>query len=57
MLRRRAARRDASPDTIVRAIQRVFGLPNGSVKLQYPSGYKAHADSSIFNLRKAWKKK
>jgi len=41
MLRRRAARSDASPDTIVKAIQFVFGLPAGSVKPQYPSGRKA----------------
>lgn len=57
MLRRRAARGDASPDAIVRAIQWVFRLPAGSVKLLYPSGRKARRDSSIFNLRKAWKKK
>ena len=57
MLRRRAARPDASPDTIVKAIQFVFGLPAGSVKPQYPSGRKARRDSSILNLRRHFKNK
>lgn len=40
-------RRDASVATGTREIERVFGLPEGSVRLQLPSGRRARSDKSI----------
>jgi hypothetical protein len=40
-------RRDASVATGQREIERVFGLPEGSVRLHLPSGRPARADKSI----------
>jgi hypothetical protein len=42
-----ALRRDASVGTGIREIERVFGLPEGSVSLQLPSGRRARADKKI----------
>lgn len=40
-------RRDATVSTGQREIERVFGLPEGSVRLHLPSGRPARADKSI----------
>ena len=40
-------RRDATVATGQREIERVFGLPEGSVRLHLPSGRPARADKSI----------
>jgi hypothetical protein len=42
-----ALRRDASVGTGIRTIESVFGLPEGSVRLQLPSGRRARADKKI----------
>ncbi|BDI07571.1 hypothetical protein CATMQ487_45410 [Sphaerotilus microaerophilus] len=55
-LRHRAARSDAPVDSIVKKIEKTFKLPEGSVKLQYPSGRKARSDTTINHLRKKWVK-
>ncbi|MEN9866535.1 MAG: hypothetical protein RL748_2125 [Pseudomonadota bacterium] len=52
--RHRTARSDAPVDSIVKKIEKTFNLPEGSVKLQYPSGRKARSDTTINNLRKKW---
>jgi predicted MarR family transcription regulator len=52
--RHRTARSDAPIDSIVKAIEETFKLPEGSVKLQYPSGRKARSDTTINQLRKKW---
>lgn len=40
-------RRDASIATATCEIERVFGLPEGSVRFQLPSGRRARSDKSI----------
>ena len=40
-------RRDATVATGQREVERVFGLPEGSVRLHLPSGRPARADKSI----------
>ena len=40
-------RRDSSIGTATREIERVFGLPEGSVRFQLPSGRRARSDKSI----------
>lgn len=52
--RHRKARSDAPIDSIVKTIEETFNLPEGSVKLQYPSGRKARSDTTINQLRKKW---
>ncbi|MEV8518614.1 hypothetical protein ABZR86_02340 [Dyella marensis] len=47
---------DGSIQNAVNVIERVFKLPKGSVRLIYPSGVKAHIDSTVGNLRKRWAK-
>jgi hypothetical protein len=53
-VRFRGARSDASVGSITRRIEKNFKLPEGSVRLVLPSGYKAHADGKISNLLKRW---
>lgn len=52
--RHRTARSDAPVDSIVKKIEQTFNLPEGSVKLQYPSGRKARSDTTVNHLRKKW---
>jgi hypothetical protein len=40
-------RRDACVATGTREIERVFGLPEGSVRLHLPNGRRARADKTI----------
>lgn len=55
--RYRKARGDASIATIQKTLEGKFGLPEGSVKLVYPSGRKARSDSKVELLTKSWEKK
>ncbi|WP_213779534.1 hypothetical protein [Caballeronia sp. dw_276] len=50
----RAARADASVGSIRRRIERVFGLPDGSVALCGPDGKALRADARIATLRRRW---
>ena len=52
--RYRVARSDASIDTILKKIERDYGLPAGSVKLIYPNGRKARSDATVGTLLKRW---
>jgi len=52
--RHRPARSDAPVDSIVKKIEEIFNLPDGSVRLQYPSGRKARTDTTIGQLRRKW---
>lgn len=52
--RLRAARADASVGTIRRTIERVFGLPTGSVALCGPDRRPLRSDATIGTLRKRW---
>lgn len=45
---------DASVGTGVSEIERVFGLPKGSVQLNLPTGRRARADKSIGALLLDW---
>ena len=51
----KVARSDASVKTIQRQIEKVFGLPKGSVCLLTPENKKSNPKSSIKKLREKWK--
>lgn len=51
----KVARSDASIRTIQKQIEKVFGLPKGSVCLLTPENKKANPKSSIKRLRDKWK--
>jgi len=51
----KVARSDASVKTIQSNIEKVFGLPRGSVCLLTPEAKKANLRSSIKSLRSKWK--
>ncbi len=53
--RTRRIRDDASIPAAERAIEKTMGFPEGSIKLMYPSGRKARADSNVEHFRKRWK--
>jgi len=53
-LRFRKARVDASIGTIRAGIERVFGLPEGSVALCGPDGKPLRSDAKVRTLRKRW---
>lgn len=55
-LRYKAARSDASVKAIRRAIEKIFGLPEGSVALCGPDGKPLRANARIATLRKRWDK-
>lgn len=48
--RKNVIRVDASVGSAVREIERVFGLPDGSVRLVNPDGRTARADKAIGSL-------
>lgn len=50
----RAARSDASVGTIVRSIEQVYGLPEGSVALRGQDKKALRSDATIRTLRKRW---
>lgn len=52
--RYRVARNDASVSSITSAVEDIFGLPEGSVKLVRPDGTKKRADATIRSLRDEW---
>ncbi len=52
--RKFALRSDASVGTGQRNIEKVFGLPNGSVRLQLPSGRRARSDKVIGAFLRDW---
>lgn len=52
--RKNQLRRDASVGTAQREIERVFGLPVGSVRLVNPNRTKARSDKSIDSLLTDW---
>jgi hypothetical protein len=54
-LRYKVIRVDASVGTTEREIERVFGLPQGSVQLILPSRRKARTDKKIGKFLKDWK--
>ena len=53
-VRFRRARADASVGSIKRAIEKVFGLPDGSISICGPEGKPIRADAKILTLRKRW---
>ena len=50
----RKFRDDASIASVQRTLARISGLPNGSVKIIYPSGRKVRTDSDVSKLKKYW---
>ena len=54
--RKFSLRRDASVGAGQREIERVFGLPEGSVRLHLPSGRPARVDKSAGALLTDWEK-
>ena len=55
--RYKVLRIDAYIETAQKTIEEKFGLPSGAVKLIYPSGRKARADSTIGALLNHWARK
>jgi hypothetical protein len=53
-LRVRAARKDASVGSVRKTIERIFGLPEGSVLLCGPDRVVLRSDARIGTLRKRW---
>jgi hypothetical protein len=49
-------RSDASVGTGEKKMEKVFGLPDGSVQLMLPSGRRARSDKKIKMLLKEWGK-
>jgi hypothetical protein len=54
--RKFSLRRDASVGAGQREIERVFGLPEGSVRLHLPSGRPARVDKSAGALLSDWER-
>lgn len=54
-IRQRVAREDGAIGALQRTIEKNFKLPDGSVKLVYPSGRKARSDADVGALRAHWK--
>lgn len=52
--RYRRLRSDASIPSTLRSIEKVFGLPEGSVIITYRNGRRARSDSNIGAIRKHW---
>jgi hypothetical protein len=50
----RKFREDASIATVEKTIAEISGLPEGSVRIVYPSGRKARSDSDVGKLKKYW---
>lgn len=53
-IRCRKFRKDASIASVTRFIEQNFGLPVGSIRIEYPSGRKARTDSAVEYLLKSW---
>ena len=50
----RRAKSDSSIASIQKVLENNFGLPKGSIRLVYPNGRKARADSTVGLLRNSW---
>ena len=50
----RAARSDASVETIERQIAKSFGLPPAAIKLVRPNGRKFRSDATIEAVLRTW---
>ena len=53
---RRRVRGDARVGTMIQRIENEYGLPEGSVVLQYPDKRRVRADARIDTLRRQWEK-
>ena len=53
-IRYHKAHGDALIESIQKTIENEYQLPRGSVKLIYPSGRKAHSNSTVDALRRHW---
>lgn len=53
-VRYRDAREDSSIKTISKRIEKDYGLPAGSVKIENPTGKKARSNGKVGSLRKRW---
>lgn len=56
-VRVRKAKSDGSIGTLQNSIEKSFGLPEGSIKVVYPSGRKARSDADVGALKKHWKER
>jgi len=52
--RYRRAKSDCSIESLQKNIEETFGLPEGSIKIVYPTGRKARTDSDVGALRRSW---
>lgn len=53
-IRHRKARDDASTASISKNMEKLMGLPTGSVILCYPNGRKAPPDAKVGSLKEKW---
>jgi len=53
-VRFRKARSDSTLGTLQSVIERVFGLPEGSVRIVRPDGRKMRSDALVRSVRKRW---
>lgn len=53
-LRYQRAHGDGSLRTIKKHIEKIYGLPEGSVQLVKPDGKQMRADARVGRLRKVW---
>ncbi|MBA4285915.1 MAG: hypothetical protein C0434_10335 [Xanthomonadaceae bacterium] len=56
-VRVRKAKSDGSVGTLQATLEKTFGLPEGSVKIIYPSGRKARSDADVSALGAHWQKR
>lgn len=56
-IRHRRAKADGSIGSLQKTLESNFGLPEGSVKIVYPSGRKARVDADVGALRAHWGKR
>ncbi len=54
--RHRSARSDSSLPGLIKEIESIFNLPEGSVQLVYPSGQKTRAYGTVGTFRKNWER-
>jgi hypothetical protein len=54
-VRFKRARSDGSLGSLQRLIERIFGLPQDSVRIVFPTGRKMRSDATVGSLRRIWR--
>ena len=56
-IRSRKMRADAKAEAAIAELAKQVGVPSEAISISYPGGRNFRSDSTIANLRKAWKDK